>query len=215
MLAHGTAVANCDGMTKKSSAVGFLLFLLVLITSLPSSARTQPRATLRTTLDDQLSAADKKSVSEFEARVKDYVKLRTQVKDKLPKLSKDSSAEQLVAYRKSFEEALRTARAGAKRGDVFNTAGSEYIRRTLKTEFDRKDKAEIRKIVFEAENKDVPIRVNYPYPESKEFTEMPATLLLKLPQLPKEVKYRFVGRNMLLVDRDNNLIVDYMVDALP
>lgn len=198
------------GMTQKSSAVGFLLFLLVLINSLPSSARTQPRVT-----ETQLSAADKKSASEFEARVKDYVKLRTQVKEKLPKLSKDSSAEQLVAYRKNFEEALRSARAGAKRGDVFNTAGSEYIRRTLKTEFDRKDKAEIRKIVFEAENKDVPIRVNYPYPESKEFTEMPATLLLKLPQLPKEVKYRFVGRNMLLVDRDNNLIIDYMVDALP
>jgi hypothetical protein len=198
------------GMTQKSSAVGFLLFLLVLINSLPSSARTQPRGTVA-----QLSATDKKSVSEFEARVKDYVKLRTQVKEKLPKLSKDSSAEQLDAYRKSFEAALRTARAGAKRGDVFNTAGSEYIRRTLKTEFDRKDKAEIRKIVFEAENKDVPIRVNYPYPESKEFTEMPATLLLKLPQLPKEVKYRFVGRNMLLVDRDNNLIIDYMVDALP
>jgi hypothetical protein len=29
------------------------------------------------------------------------------------------------------------------------------------------------------------------------------------------VKYRFVGRNMLLVDRDNNLIIDYMLNALP
>jgi len=24
-----------------------------------------------------------------------------------------------------------------------------------------------------------------------------------------------VGKNLLLVDRDNNLIIDYMVDALP
>jgi hypothetical protein len=61
----------------------------------------------------------------------------------------------------------------------------------------------------------VPLRVNYPYPESKEFTEMPPTLLLMLPQLPKEVKYRFVGRNLLLVDRDNNVIIDYMTNALP
>jgi hypothetical protein len=40
-------------------------------------------------------------------------------------------------------------------------------------------------------------------------------LLLILPQLPKEVKYRFVGRNLLLVDRDNNVIIDYMTNALP
>jgi hypothetical protein len=45
--------------------------------------------------------------------------------------------------------------------------------------------------------------------------EMPATLLLRLPQLPKQVRYRFVGRNMLLVDRENGLIVDYMTNAVP
>lgn len=165
--------------------------------------------------NSQLSAADKQAVAGFEDRVKNYLKLRTQVKDKLPKLSKDSTPEQIESYRKSFEEGMRIARVGARHGDVFNTTGAEYIRRTLKTEFDRKDKAELRKIVFEAENKDVPLRVNYPYPESKEFTEMPPTLLLKLPQLPKEVKYRFVGRNLMLVDRDNNVIIDYMVNALP
>jgi hypothetical protein len=163
----------------------------------------------------ELSAADKRALNEFGQRVKDYLKLRSQVKGRLPSLSKDSSAAQIDAYRKSFDEALRAARAGAKRGDVFNTSGSDYIRRTLKTEFDRKEKAELRKTVFEAENKDVLIRVNYPYPETKELTEMPPTLLLKLPQLPKEVKYRFVGRNLLLVDRDNNLIIDYMGNALP
>jgi hypothetical protein len=44
---------------------------------------------------------------------------------------------------------------------------------------------------------------------------MPAKVLLRLPQLPKEAKYRYVGRNLFLVDTDNNLIIDYMLDALP
>ena len=44
---------------------------------------------------------------------------------------------------------------------------------------------------------------------------MPPTLLLKLPQLPKQVRYRFVGRHMILMDRENDLIIDYMLDALP
>jgi hypothetical protein len=199
---------------KATSAVslvsGLALSLILSICLLPVAD-----AQVQTKLNSQNSAADRKAIGAFEDRVKDYLKLRTQVKDQLPKLSKDSTPEQIESYRKSFEEGMRTARAGAKRGDVFNTTGSEYIRRTLKTEFDRKEKAELRKIIFEAENKDVPLRVNYPYPESKELTEMPPTLLLKLPQLPKEVKYRFVGRNLLLVDRDNNVIIDYMVDALP
>lgn len=59
------------------------------------------------------------------------------------------------------------------------------------------------------------LRVNYPYPEADELIEMPPTLLLKLPQLPKQVKYRYVGRSLLLVDRENGLIVDFMTGALP
>src|SRR6185295_8788361 len=72
----------------------------------------------------QISPADKQAIAAFENRVKEYVKLRNQVKDKLPKLSKDSTPEQIESYRKSFEEALRAARAGVKPGDIFNTAGA-------------------------------------------------------------------------------------------
>lgn len=188
-----------------------LAFSLLFLVHLPGAAQT----TVQQKPASQLSPTDKQAISRFEGRVKNYVKLRTQIKNRLPKLSKDSTPEQIESYRKNFEESLRAARKGAKPGDIFNTEGSDYIRRTLKAEFKGQDRAQLREIVFEAENETVPLRVNYPYPEAKELTEMPATLLLQLPQLPKEVKYRFVGRNMLLVDRDNNLIIDYMVNALP
>ena len=163
----------------------------------------------------KLSPIDKKAVARFEGRAKDFVKLRNRVKGKLPSLSKDSTPEQIETYRKNFEAALRAARTGAKAGNIFNHEGADYIRRTVKTECKGRDRAELREIVFEAENDGVPLRVNYTYPVTKELTEMPATLLLQLPQLPKELKYRFVGRNMLLVDRDSHLIIDYMLNALP
>ena len=70
-------------------------------------------------------------------------------------------------------------------------------------------------MILEAETQGVPIRVNSPYPQSKELAEIPPTLLLILPQLPKQLRYRFVSRHLLLVDRENRLIVDYMLDALP
>jgi hypothetical protein len=162
-----------------------------------------------------VSPADKLAISAFEQAVRDYVKLRNQLRDKAPKLSKDSTPEQIQMYRTSLEQSLRTARAGAKRGDLFMPVVAEYIRRTLRKEFQGRDRVQIREIVFETEVQGVVLRINYPYPPSAELSEMPAILLAKLPQLSNEMRYRFVGRNMLLVDRDTNLIIDYMPDALP
>ena len=200
------------GMKRKFAASGLLFIAWALsITFLPN---LQP-STRGQVPERKLSPVDKEAVARFEGRVKDFVKVRNQVKGKLPSLSKDSTPEQIETYRKNFEAALRAARTGAKPGDIFNHEGADYIRRTVKTEFKGRDRVELREIVFEAETNGVPMRVNYTYPETKELTEMPATLLLQLPQLPKELKYRFVGRNMLLVDRDSHLIIDYMLNALP
>lgn len=162
-----------------------------------------------------VSAADKSTIQAFENGVKDYVAQRNKLKENAPKLSKDSTPEQLQAYRTALEQSLRTARAGAKRGDLFRPETADYIRRTLKTEFQGQDRKELRDTVFETETQGVILKVNYPYAQTAELSEMPATLLAKLPQLPKEVRYRFVGRNMLLVDRESNVIIDFMPDALP
>ena len=161
------------------------------------------------------SPSEKQVIAAFEKRVKDYVKLREQVKQKAPKLKKNSTPEQIQVNEKAFVNALAAARAAAKPGDLFTPNIATLIRTTLKTEFKSTDKKEIRKIVLDADTKGVPLRVNSPYPDPKEFSEVPPTVLLKLPQLPKQVKYRYVGRNLLLVDNDNNLIIDYMLDALP
>ena len=187
------------------------LALPITFLVVPSYAKAQ----VTPTATPQLSLIDKVAVKRFEKRVKDYMKLRNTVKARLPKLSKDATPQQIESYRENFEAAVRNTRTGAKRGDIFNHDGSDYIRRTLKANFTGKDRMELRNIVFEGETATVKVRVNYPYPEPAEFVEMPATVLLNLPQLPPEVKYRFVGRNLLLIDSDNNLILDYMTNALP
>jgi len=162
-----------------------------------------------------VSPADKAAIDVFEKQVNAYVELRKKIRASAPKLSKDSTPEQLHAYRTALEESLRNSRAGAKRGELFRPETADYIRRTLKTEFQGKDRRELRDTIFETETQGVVLRVNYPYAENAELSEMPATLLAKLPQLPKEVRYRFVGRHLLLVDRESNVIIDYMPDALP
>ena len=155
------------------------------------------------------------AVEVFEKQVREYIELRNKVKANAPKLSKDSTPEQINAYRTTLQNSLRSARPNAKRGEFFRPETADYIRRTLKSEFQGKDRQELREQIFETETQGVVLRVNYPYAQSAELSEMPATLLTKLPQLPKELRYRFVGHNMLLVDRESDVIIDYMPDALP
>jgi len=151
----------------------------------------------------------------FEARVKEYVAMRERTEEGLPKLPKDATPEQIEAHKVAFQEAVRAARARAKQGDIFAPEVAGHIREFIKSETKPKEKQEVRETVLESEVKGVPLRVNYPYPETEELIEMPPALLLKLPQLPKQVRYRYVGRSLLLVDRENGLIVDFMTDALP
>ena len=59
------------------------------------------------------------------------------------------------------------------------------------------------------------LRVNDTYPDTLPATTVPPALLLTLPQLPKEVAYRIVGRELVLQDVEANLIVDFVHEALP
>jgi hypothetical protein len=188
-----------------------ILCLVPLQTLIAESILAQQKQSLR----DVGPPNDQQAVAIFEQRVKDYVKLREQIEEKLPKLSKESTPEQIQTHLTAFEEAVRSAKAGAKSGDIFAPDIANYIRATIRREFKGKRLKNLRETILEAETKGVRVRVNYPYPQSKELTEIPPTLLLILPQLPKQVRYRFVGRHMLLVDRETHLIIDYMLDALP
>ena len=213
MRGVGTLLAQCLSMRHK--AICQLLFIALALPITFLASQSSATAQVTPTATPQLSAVDKAAVKRFEGRVKNYVKLRNAVKAKLPKLSKDATPQQIESYRENLEAAVRNTRTGAKRSDIFNHEGSEYIRRTLKVNFTGKDRVELRNIVFEGETATVKVRVNYPYPDQAELVEMPPTVLLNLPQLPPEVKYRFVGRNLLLVDSETNLILDYMTNALP
>lgn len=204
--------------TRRAVGVSAALLLTLLLPAWAAHAQTgQAGQSAQTGQDAQanLSEKDRQTVAAFDERVKAYVKMREALEEKLPKLPKDAKPEQIDAHKKSFQKLVRNARTKAKHGDVLTPDAAAYIRTVIKTELDSQEKREVRQTVLEADNKAVPIRVNYTYPETEELVEMPPTLLLKLPQLPKQVKFRFVKRNLLLVDRENGLIIDYMTNALP
>lgn len=199
-------------MKKRYIVIWLLVFVLILLSGVAVAQKTQNAALAEPVV---VSPADKAAIDVFEKDVKVYIELRNKVRANAPKLSKDSTPEQIHAFRTTLEHSLRSARPNAKRGEFFRPETADFIRRTLKIEFQGKDRQQLREQVLETETQGVVLRVNYTYAQSAERSEMPATLLAKLPQLPKELRYRFVGRNMLLVDRESDVIIDFMPDALP
>lgn len=177
------------------------------------AAHAQPAVTTQTT--GKLSPQDRKTMTEFEKSAKDYSRLREQLEEKLPTMPREASPEQIEAHKSAFQKLVQAARTSAGQGDIFTPAAAKLIRKIIKNEYKGKDLAELRESVLEADTKGVAVKINFPYPDSKEQVEMPPTLLLNLPQLPKQLRYRFVGSNLLLLDRENGLIVDYMINALP
>lgn len=199
-------------MTKRAGLVA--LVAAVCLTLVPSSFNAFAQQAQGAQVS--LSPAEQQLVAAFEKRVKEYVSMREEIEGKMPKLSKDARPEEIEAHKLELQKKVQTARDGAKQGEIFTPAAMTFIRTVIKDEYKGQERQELRQeVLVEAENKAVPVRVNYPYPESQELLEMSPTLLLRLPQLPKQVKYRFVRGNLLLVDRENGLIIDYMTGALP
>ena len=169
----------------------------------------------QTDLSAQAAPDNRIARNGFENRVRRYTARRETLARRLPKLPKKATAEQIAAHKAALLKRIMADRKGFARGTIFTPDAEAMVRSIILNHYPRRDRAELRKELAEAENKDVPVRVNAAYPETAELLEMPPTLLLALPQLPKEVRYRFVGNNLLIVDRDSHLIVDYMTGALP
>jgi hypothetical protein len=71
----------------------------------------------------------------------------------------------------------------------------------------------------EAMKEDKPVvvsfKVNGPYPDKQPVATVPPNVLAALPQLPKDIEYRFIDKHLILRDSRANLIVDYMLNAIP
>ena len=52
-------------------------------------------------------------------------------------------------------------------------------------------------------------------PEKAALATVPPLILVNLPRLPDGLEYRFMGRDLILRDRDANLIVDFVSGAVP
>jgi len=126
---------------------------------------------------------------------------------------------EIAVAEKSMAQMVRGARADAKRGDIFTPATQAMFRRLLLSQLTKGggEGADNKAIIKDdaPEPKEVPFKVNADYPKEALLSTVPPDVLLALPKLPEDVQYRFVGKHLLLYDAKANLIIDFMLNAIP
>lgn len=151
-------------------------------------------------------------IGDFKARVEKYVELRKKADDSAPPLKESKDAGKIKDAEQSLLERIAAARSDAKPGEMFTPEIAAYFRRLLHPE---SKEPGTKSLMKEDKVGTVPFKINAPYPDTKPLVTAPPNLLEALPQLPKDIEYRFVGKHLILRDSRANMIIDYMLNAIP
>ena len=162
-------------------------------------------------------ADDAAGFKEFTSRMNEYLALHKTIEKKLPAMkNKEQLPEMITAHQQALARKIREARPNAKPGNIFTPAAREAFRHVIRSVFQDPHTSTARTAVRQRDGaKEVVLRVNGIYPDAVAETGFPPTLLQELPTLPEELAYRIVGRDLVLVDTQANLVVDLLHEALP
>jgi hypothetical protein len=178
-----------------------------LSSSAEQSSSRRPQASVQSNARGEATKA-------FLDRIREYVTFHNNVAKMVPALNETNDPEKISAREKALGEALIKQRPNAKPGDFLITQYQPILRLIIKEDFAKRPVAD-RKALIQELPKKMKIEVNMVYPTTIPLVTFPANLLKQLPELPPELEYRIVGRDLLLRDTKGNVIVDIMRDVFP
>lgn len=149
-------------------------------------------------------------VHDFSLRMSSYFELRQKLEEGLPALVVTDDPRRIRAAERALAKRIRIARAGAHYGDIFDSTISGAFRAALILETTATTCASI----MDDNPGEFSLRINGTYPKSKPLSTVPPGVLSRLPKLPDDVYYRFLGRHLILHDMRANVILDELPDAI-
>ena len=157
-------------------------------------------------------------IADFTQRVDAYVKLRAKAAGAAPDLHTTQKPQEIVTAEKGIGQGIRAARASARQGELFTPATQAMFKRLLRPPLAKgADAADNKAIIKDDAPKvgEVPFKINGENPQDAPLGTVPPDVLASLPPLPEDIQYRFVGGHLILYDARANLIIDYMLNAMP
>lgn len=159
---------------------------------------------------------DAEGLEEFQKEVAQYVELRRQLDKKLAPLPPKPPPERVHAYQVGLEKLLAAERARSKEGDLFVRKVRPLLRRLIREMLAGPEGRVLRAEIYdEAPGRTFRININTRYPSVLPLSTVPYRLLSVLPPLPVEIQYRIVGRDLVLLDIDAQIVVDVLRNVVP
>ncbi len=190
-------------MTRFMSIPLVSLLLFIGLGSARTSGQAQPK------VNPQAAAA-----VEFQNRIKAYLKIHNDAETRVPNLRSTDDPKEVNAREVALAKEIATLRAGAQPGEIFAKEYQPYFIKIVQDDFRKRSAADRKALVVELP-KNVKVDINMTYPTTLPLETFPPVLLRALPDLPPELEYRIVGRNLILRDVKANLIVDILRDVVP
>jgi hypothetical protein len=150
----------------------------------------------------------------FLDRIQEYVTYHDNVEKMVPRLRETPDPEEIAKREAALAAAIIKQRPNAREGDFFIKEFQPYLVQIIKEDFAKRPVEDRKALVVELP-KNVPVKVNAVYPTTLPLATFPPKLLAALPELPKELEYRIVGRHLILRDVTANVVVDLMRDVFP
>lgn len=152
---------------------------------------------------------DAETLADFVRRVEDYAALRRRLEVGLPPLVVTTNADDIERFEHRLAERIDDAR-GSRRGQLFTPPMEGQVKRMLDRQADPVTVAAI----MEDGPGEFDVDINETYKKKYSLATMPPKLLLILPDLPKDLEYRFVGRHLVLRDARANIVIDEIPFAI-
>lgn len=163
-----------------------------------------------------LTDAENQAVEAFGTRVHDYMALRGKLVAQLPALpEKDATPEQSAEHRRALSALIQNERKDAKQGQFFTPAMVSLVRRALEATIDGAGGATTEASITDDTPAQLFVNVNDRYPEGASVSSMPMELLTTLPAPGEALEYRFIGKQLVLLDVPAQIILDITPGILP
>ena len=222
-------------MTKLYSAASIAVFA-ILLSACGKADTAEPRALAGAAADQAKPASANQSAAtpastaapstdpgvnaqgaatlEFKKRIDAYLKIHNAAEGKVPNLKRTDDPKEISDRQAALAKMIMTLRAGAQPGDIFAPEYQPYFIKIVQEDFKTRSAADRKAIVNELPA-NIKIDINTEYPTTIPLETFPPVLLRKLPDLPPELEYRIVNKNLILRDVKANLIVDILRGVVP
>ena len=183
--------------------------VFIVVFACPGAAQVFPAA-----IDDRIPTIRIQvwgdTVTAFTTKTNGYAELRDRLESGLPALTVTDDPRQIRRWQRSLADGIRLARRGARRGDFFTASTGVQFRLVLAGIMN----PSLWAVIMDENPGKFGHDIDEEYPEGKPFSTVPSIVLTRLPQLPEDVQFRFIGRDLILYDAKADTIIDRLPQAI-